>query len=96
MGLRGSGLYKAYCRDLHCFVTVPHSCAFCHNMSSVHIFTHTQPGLLGNEKGGVCWRSVCVCERFCQLAGGGGLHIQLGGGIVCEGGLFLKEMERSF
>ena len=66
--LRGSGLYKAHCCDLHCFVAVSHSCAFCHNMSSVQTFTHTPWSSWGMRRevcaGGVC---VCVCVCVCTL-----------------------------
>jgi hypothetical protein len=61
---RGSGLYKAYCRDLHCFETVPHSPArsvtICHQFRHSH--THTRPwGSWGMRREVCAGGTVCVC-----------------------------------
>ena len=79
--LRGSGLYKAYCCDLHCFAAVSHSCAFCHNMSSVQTFTHTHPRSSWGMRREVCAGGVCVYVLTLLVAhAGGGLLLRLGGG----------------
>lgn len=82
------------CIALWLCLTLARSVTICHQFTYSH--THTHSALLGNEKGG-CAGGVRVCaSTSANSLGEEACIYNWEGGIVCEGGLFSKEMERSF
>lgn len=51
------------CTALRLCLTLARSVTICHQLRHSHTPPPPAPELLGNEKGGVCWGSVCVCAR---------------------------------
>lgn len=77
------------CIALWLCLTLARSVTICHQFRHSH--THPRE-LLGNEKGGLCWRSVCVCMCvWCARVPASSL-----GQEVClyswERGLYVKEV----